>query len=105
MIFDRNFRTAPNPVPSIANLNESVVIISMDTEETHERRKPGKPKYSSYGFTVLEMSKAANIAPGPAGKNWHQRFDDYGFFRYGYQDKHNVKYDDFGGVSYLTIRV
>ena len=112
MILDGNFRIASGtkPVPSnldqpIPNLNKSVVLITMDTEGIHEIWKPGKAKHSSYGSTDLELSKVADIAPGPAFNKWHQCFDACEFVRHEYRDRHSEHYEDFGGMSHITQRV
>lgn len=112
MMFDPNIRTDSNrnskPLTldsSLANLNESVVFIAIDTEGTHRKWQPGKPKYSSYGFTILDMAKVAGNAPGDGAKNWHELFNDFEFFRHDYESKELRECRDFGGMCNFTKRI
>ena len=54
----------------LVHFNRSTVFIAMDTEGVHEKSEPGKPRYSSYGFTVPDMSEVSCIAPGAGAQNW-----------------------------------
>ena len=56
----------------LVHFNRRIVFIAMDTEGIHGEWEPVTPRYSSYGFSVLDRSEVSCIAPGTGGRNWHK---------------------------------